>query len=511
MNMGVAESFAGEVPLLQTKGLSKAYGANRALNGVSFSLHRGQAVAVVGENGAGKSTLARILAGSILPDSGEILLEGKAVAFRSPRDALARGISFIPQELAYLSNLTVAENVLVGRWPNWRGLTSNRAIQKEAELQVRRFGIDLDVSRPMSALKLAERQLVEIVKSLAHRARVLILDEPTSALSDPESQILFRVLRSLSEQGVGLIYISHRIDEIFRFGHRIDVLRNGGLVASLSPAETKPSQVIDHMLGRAAEDLGTSHSPSDQERGLVLKLVDWSSQGRPQLSNVNVSVGRGEIVGLFGLRGCGADVVAEGLAGLRRDIRGELFLNQRTCRLFLNPRAAHRAKIIYMPPERKRDGLVLGLSVQANISLAVLRTLSRFGFLKYHAEKSLAERLSGQLNIRLQSVNQMVSQLSGGNQQKVLLASRMAAGPYVFVLHEPTRGVDVGARIEIHKILRHMADRGAAILWVTSDVEEAVVVSDRLLVMRDGALVAELKGRSKTQQEALAIAARQAP
>jgi ABC-type sugar transport system ATPase subunit len=493
-------------PLLQVNKISKAFGTTRALINVSFSVHQGEIVAVVGENGAGKSTLARILAGSITPDSGEILLDGVPVVLHSPRDGLLHGISFIPQELAYLSNMTVAENVLVGRWPASMGLTSNRRIQEKAQIHMERCGIMLDVSRPMSDLKLAECQLVEIVKALTQSARLVILDEPTSSLSEPESENLFNVVQRLTKEGIGIIYISHRIDEVFRYGHRVEVLRSGELVASRFISETKPNQVIMDMLGRNPINLQNSRDTSKYSNTLVLNLINWSSGGRPHLHNVNISVHRGEIVGLFGLRGCGSDIVVEGLVGLRSDIKGEFIFNGQKRDLFSNPRIAHDAQLIYLPPERKRDGLILPLSVHANMSLSILHKLSWIGIIKHNAEISLVERLIQQLNIHCRNIYQSVSDLSGGNQQKVLLARCIAAEPKALVLHEPTRGVDVGARFEIHKILRDISNLGTAILWVTSDVEEAILSSDRLLIMREGAIVAELKGQSKTQQKAVEIA-----
>jgi ribose transport system ATP-binding protein len=491
--------------LLSVTGVSKSYGAYRALDAVDFTVEAGQAVAVIGENGAGKSTFAKILAGVIRPDSGSILLEGEEVHFSSPRDALRRGVAFIPQELAYLPNMSVAENILVGAWPSRLGFTNRAMTIRRAQDAARRFGIELDLRRSMAELTLGERQLVEIVKVLTRRARLIILDEPTASLSDQESQILFGVLKNLAAQGVGFVYISHRMDEVYRFSDRVDVLRNGAHVAAVTPADTTPAKLIEHMLGQAREQLphATRRTGPVEQR---LRIVDWRVDGVPTLRGVDIDVGSGEIVGVFGLRGAGQELVAEGLAGLHGNIRGELVVNGRRSRVFTKPRQAGAAHISYVPAERKRDGLVLSLSIQANLTLLILGWISRFGIRSQQLESQRAAALAKRLSIRYRSLTQKTGELSGGNQQKVMVGSRLARQPTVFVLQEPTRGVDVGARLEIHKFLRELAVGGAAILLVTSDVEEAVIVSDRLLIMREGSVAAELSGVSKTQSQALAVA-----
>jgi ribose transport system ATP-binding protein len=499
-------------PLLSLRGLSKSYGPNRVLEDVTFGVLAGEAVAVIGENGAGKSTLAKILAGVLRPDRGELLLNGAQLTLRSPRDALRVGISFIPQELAYLSNLTVAENVVIGRWPSRGGVTSLELVRRRARAEVHRFGIDLDVSRRMASLTLAERQIVEVVKAIARQAKLLVLDEPTASLNERESSQLFAVIRTLTRQGVGVIYISHRMDEVYRFSDRVQVLRNGRLVASVTPSTCSPTELIAHMLGKQ-EDSGVPASPLAPAAGQpALQIRGWSYDGTPRVSGLDLTVNRGEIVGLFGLRGCGAELVAEGLAGLRRDLRGgEVVVSGRPRGIFTSPRAARTSNVSVVPPERKSQGLVLTLSLQANIGLQVIGAIARFGLLKSAAERALATSYARQFGIRHHGFGARISELSGGNQQKALIASRLANRPHVLVLQEPTRGVDVGARAEIQKSLRSVAEEGTGILWVTSDVEEAVAVSDRVVVMRNGAIVAELSGADKTQAQALAAATIETP
>jgi ribose transport system ATP-binding protein len=489
------------------QGLSKRYGDNLVLDSVDLCLAPGEAVAVIGENGAGKSTLAKIMAGVIQPDAGDLRLAGRPVNFHSPRDARRAGVGFIPQELAYFPDLTVAENIVVGRWPKRAGFVAPSALIRQAVAAQRRFGIELDMRRPMGTLKIGERQLVEIVKALSGDARVIILDEPTAALTDAESRNLFRVLGRLLEQGCAVLYISHRMDEVFRFSDRIDVLRNGRLVASAATRTATPAFLIAEMLGQAAKELAVSETAARLHEPPALAVRGWTKAGEPGLRDVTFHVARGEVVGLFGLRGSGAELVAEGLGGLHGDIQGATEIDGRTARRLSTPRDARRAAISYVPAERKRDGLVLSLPVQANLGLLVLRSLSRLGFLRGSLERRSARALTQRLGIRFRSLSQPARELSGGNQQKVMVGSRLATNPKLFVMHEPTRGVDVGARVELHGFLRQFASQGPGILIVTTDVEEAVSVTDRLLVLREGGVIGELSGPAKTQGRALALAA----
>ncbi len=495
-----------DAPLLQVSGASKSYGANRVVVDVGFRLTAGESVAIIGENGAGKSTFAKMLAGVIRPDAGTIRVRGERVSFHSPRDALRHGIAFIPQELAYVPHLSVAENILLGHWPSWHGLTAPAGALRRARRECERYGVALDVGRRMATLKLADRQIVEVIKALARRAQVIVLDEPTASLSEHESRALFDVLKRLTDTGVGVIYISHRMDEVYDFSDRVVVFRNGELVASVTPAQSTPAQLIAYMLGQEKEDfVHSSRAPGPDTS--VAELRGWSRGGLPPLADVSLSVARGEIVGLYGLRGSGTDLVAEGLAGLHPDIRGTLRLNGQPRPVFPTPLAARRARVAYVPPERKRDGLVLLLPVHANIVLLILRQLSRWGIMRPRQEQATANDLARRFDVRCRRLSQKLGQLSGGNQQKVLLASRMAVDPELLILQEPTRGVDVGARVEIHRFLTEIAQRGCAVLLVSSDVEEAVVVSHRLIVMRDGSIIGELSGPSKTQADAIALAA----
>lgn len=505
MDEALAMQAAAPVRLLfEARGLIKSYGPNRILTDVDFTLAPGESVALIGENGAGKSTFAKIITGVIRPDEGKLAFDGRDVVFNAPRDALAAGLAFIPQELAYVPNLTVAENIVLGQWPGRSGLTTPSAIRARAGAVCQRYGIHFDLDSPMRLLKLAERQLVEIVKALLRDARMIVLDEPTAALNEQESTALFSILKRLNGQGVGVLYISHRMDEVYRFSDRVDVLRNGRRVASVPPQRTTPSQLIAHMLGQEKEEFARGDQPRSGVAALALR--GWKSGGLPALEDVSLDVQAGEIVGLYGVRGSGADVIAEGLAGLNGDVAGEIVIGGKVRRTFGSPYEARAAGIAYVPAERKRDGLVLGLPIRRNITLMMLRSLSRFGVMDGAAERALTDDLVRRFDVRYRGADQPVERLSGGNQQKVLLASRIATKPRYLVLHEPTRGVDVGARVEIHRLLAGVADDGCATLMVTSDVEEAVTVPDRLIVIRDGRIAGELSGAAMTQANAISLA-----
>ena len=491
--------------LLEVESLSKSYAGHEVLHDVDLGLHAGETAALLGENGAGKSTLAKILAGAIKPTRGQIRLDGQPVNFSSPRAALDHGIAFIPQELVYVPHLTAAENICLGRWPGKRGTTSRKAVLNRAQHEADRFDFELPLRREMAALSLAQQQMVEILKAVARDSRIIILDEPTAALSAEDSDRLLSLMASLARRDVGAIYISHRLDEVFRACDTVHVLRNGDLVHSAPVEESTPRQIIEHMLGRPMEDAAFDKD-LDAVSDPVLQLRDWTRSTDPRLRGIDLAVHAGEIVGLYGVRGAGAETVAEGLGGVHRDIEGTTYLDGEPIVLD-SPLAARRAGIAYVPADRKTQGLVLGQTIQRSLSMLSLSSVSRLGVVKRVAERDLARRMWDAVRIRARSLGQQVGDLSGGNQQKVLVGSRLAMRPRVLVLQEPTRGVDVGARLELHRLIRSLADQGSAILLVTSDIEEAVNLSDRLLIVRDGAVVDELRLPDATSQAAALHAA----
>ncbi|MGX7680833.1 sugar ABC transporter ATP-binding protein [Jatrophihabitans sp. DSM 45814] len=489
--------------------VSKSFGSSVVLRDVNFEVAAGTCVAFIGENGAGKSTLAKCLVGAHQPDAGSILIDGRAVVLASPADAHKMGIGFLPQELANVPALSVAENIVVGAWPQRFGITTKRAMHERARSVLRRLGVSLDLGAPMADQTLAARQLAEIAKALLQDSRLLVLDEPTAALSEQDSEKLFQVVRRLADDGVTIIFISHRMDEVHKFADTVHVMRNGELVASLDPKTTSKKELVSHMLGAPqAVSAARTNAISVVERVPALTLSGLYEPGPPPLEDVGFTIYEGELLGIFGVRGSGSDTIAEVLGGKRKPSAGSLTIRGAHRPTFSNPREAIKCGVGYVPQERKRDGLVLQDPIRTNVSLSVPRQVSRFGIRHVAAERSLAQSFAHQLDIRMRSVGQPVSQLSGGNQQKVLLASRLATHPRVLVLHEPTRGVDIGARAQLLRELRTLAAAGMACLIVSSDVEEVTTTCDRLLIIRDGAFVEELSGSEITQQNALHAATR---
>lgn len=476
------------VPVLSVRGIAKSYGRQLVLDHVSFDLAQGEIAALLGENGAGKSTLAKILAGAVQPDEGSLLINGGEALLSSPREALSHGVALIPQELIYVPQLTVAENICLGRLPARRGITSPRKIQRQAHVEAAKYGFDLPLDRTMNSLPLAAQQQVEILKALAREAQIVLLDEPTAALSAEDSERLLKLTAHLAHRGVGVLYISHRLEEVVRVCHTAHVLRNGVLVQSGPVAETSPQDIVTSMLGRAAEE--ADFTKEDMlGRTEVMTVQALNKADLPSLNNVSLSVHKGEILGVYGIAGSGAETIAETLGGLYPAARGKIRVGEKSAGRIRSPLAARKLGIAYLPADRKSQGLVLLMPIVRAFALPIWRALSTLGIVSGKAEQAHARDMSKQTHLRAQSISQTVAELSGGNQQKVLVGSRLSMAHRILVLQEPTRGVDVGARYEIHRLLRDLAAKGTGQLLVTSDIEEAVNVSDRVLVVRDGSIV----------------------
>lgn len=491
--------------ILEVSGLSKSFGRQQILRNIDFAVAPGTCVSFIGENGAGKSTLGKCLVGVHQPDAGEMRFKGSAVQPGSPRAAMHLGIGLLPQELAYVPGMTAYENIVLGAWPSRGGFTSPARMRRWVTAELDRLGLELDTAQQMSELSLADRQLVEIAKALVRRADLLVLDEPTAALSSKESNDLIELLLRLKTDGLSAIYISHRMDEVSRFSDVVNVLRNGEIVLSTAPSDTTDRELITAMLGQEPGMLTPSRAAAGTS--VVCHAAGLTSTTVPPLRDVSFDVRQGEVLGVFGVRGSGQDVVGEAFGGLRPEVSGKICIGDTDYVPFATPYASQAAGVSYVPAERKRNGLVLGMSIRANIALPIARRVSRFfGVINAKAERDTARRYTRELDVRYASMSQAVGELSGGNQQKVLLGGRLAQHPRVLVLHEPSRGVDIGARLQIHEHLRELAQNGTACLLITSDVEEVVAVSDRILVMRDGGITAELCGDDRTQQNTIAYA-----
>jgi ABC-type sugar transport system ATPase subunit len=491
-------------PLIEFRQVSKRFGGVQALYDVSLSLLRGECHGLMGENGAGKSTLGKILAGIHRPDAGSILIDGVPVRFASPADALRAGVGMVHQELAFCPQLSVAENLLMGQYPKRLGLLLDRGeMIRRAEARLGEIGVSLDVTQPMSRLSTAQEQLVQIAAAVATNARIIVFDEPTSSLSEPEARRLFELIDSLKQRGVTMIYVSHRMPELLRLCDRISVLRDGRYVGTVERAHASEDQIVRMMIGRAIE----SYFPRYEEaRGsdVVLRVRGLSSPGR--FYDVSFDIKAGEIVGFAGLVGAGRSEVARAVFGLDSRARGEVQLNGG--RLPLGSiRSAMRQGVALVPEDRKRQGLILMMSGRGNMSLALLDRLSRLGLLDRRRERSLAIEYFARLNVRATSIESPVNTLSGGNQQKIALAKWLARGARLLIVDEPTRGVDVGAKAAIHQIIDELAQSGIAVLLISSELPEVLNLSSRVIVMRQGRIVGEVARAQATQERVVRLMA----
>jgi ABC-type sugar transport system ATPase subunit len=487
---------------LKLVNVSKSFPGVLALDSVSFDVHPGEVHALLGENGAGKSTLIKIISGVYPPDSGEFLVNDRPARFSHPGEAQAEGIATIYQDFSLYPELTVAENIFAGHMPRtWLGLALDwgRAEREAAALLESLDASDLDVSARVGTLSVGNRQRVEIAKALSRQARILILDEPTAVLTQRDTERLFGIIRRLREQKVAVIYISHRLGEIFALADRVTVLRDGKLVGLKAAAETDEAELIRMMVGRALALEPLPHLEGPSTTGKVLLRAQHLAR-KPLLRDASLELRAGEIVGLAGLIGSGRSELAQAIFGVAPPESGTIEIDGRPAKIH-RPEDAIARGIAYVPEDRQRQGLVTAMTVGENIGLTRLRQLMRGPFLDFDAEDRLAEQYVGTLRIRTPNTRQLARNLSGGNQQKVVLAKWLATKPRILIVDEPTRGIDVGARAEIHRLLDALArEDGLAILVISSDLPEILRVCDRICVMREGYLVAEFARREATQE-----------
>ncbi len=498
----------GAEPLLRMTGIDKTFPGVHALDQVQITVYRGECLALIGENGAGKSTLMKILSGVYQPDGGQIVFDGNSVTLHNPRQAQDLGISIIYQEFNLMPNLTVAENVFIGREPNARGFVNRRQMEAATQELLSALGVSLDPTAIVRDLSVAEQQMVEIAKALSYNAQLVIMDEPTSALTDREVENLLQIVRNLKARGLGVIFITHRLDEIYQICDWVTVLRDGKNAGEISIAEATPEIIVRMMVGRHISDLYEKTTQSyDISSRPVLEVRGLSRTGSVRdaaqivLSDVSFSVRAGEIVGLAGLVGSGRTEVVRSIFGADHFDRGDILIDGQPAAI-TSPRDAIRLGIGLIPEDRKQQGLVLGLAVRENITLPSLGNVVRLGFVDARAEQSIAKRFVDALRIRTPSLEQKVINLSGGNQQKVVIAKWLALRPKVLILDEPTRGIDVGAKAEVHLLISELAAQGVAVLMISSELPEVLGMSDRILVMREGHIVADIE-RSRATEESI--------
>lgn len=493
-----------EKNILEMKGITIQFPGVKALDNVDFSLKEGEIHSLLGENGAGKSTLIKCLTGVNQMDSGKILLDGREIAPSNPGQAIELGISTVFQEVNLCPNLSVAENIFAGRQPMKHGQINWREINDRALELMARFHLDIDVTRPLSYFSTAVQQMTSIARAVDIKAKILILDEPTSSLDENEVKLLFNVMRELKAAGMGIIFITHFLDQIYAISDRMTILRNGHLIGTYNIDELSKFELVTKMVGKDMDvifNLKRAEVAPDADIMLSAEHI-----GDANINDVSVTLKRGELVGFAGLLGSGRTETAEMLFGADKIVHGEIFLDGEKINL-RNPSDAIKVRIAFCPEDRKRDGIIGDLSIRENIMLAVQ---SRKGFMKpmtHQEQTDLANKYIKILGIATPDCEKRAGELSGGNQQKVILARWMAAEPKVLILDEPTRGIDIGAKAEIQRLMLEMCGEGVSLIFISSELDEIIRCSNRIVIMRDRSKVAEVDGASCTQQDILKIIA----
>jgi ribose transport system ATP-binding protein len=499
------EGMMVQAPVLEIRNISKRFGAITALTDVGFSLQKGEVHALCGENGAGKSTLMNIIAGVLQPNEGEILVDGAPVKIASPAVAQSLGIGLVHQEIALCPDATVAENMFMATTNRRRSPFMNYArLERDAQAVINRLA-PIDVRQKVGDLPISSQQLVEIAKALTLDCRVLIFDEPTAALTEAEAQVLFGIINDLKAHGISIVYISHRMAEIFSLCDRVTVFRDGRYVSTENVSDLTPDDVVRRMVGREITQLYPEKQPeAERTSETVLSVRDLGDGARFQ--GVSFELRKGEILGIGGLIGSGRTEIAEGICGLRHATEGEVLLNGSALRVSSYAEAV-RAGVVYLSEDRKGSGVFLDLSIAQNIAVLDLKKLTgRFGMLNAKAEADRASELARRLGVRMGGIDMPVSSLSGGNQQKVAIAKQLAVNPKVILMDEPTRGIDVGAKSEIHRLLRDLAQSGIGIVVISSELPELLGLCDRAIVIREGEVAGEVGGDAMTEEAIMRLA-----
>ena len=485
-------------PRAELRDISKRFAATQALDNVSLDLRPGEVHALVGENGAGKSTLVKILAGIHQPDTGTIWLDGEQTQIHGPAQSRALGIAVVHQEPRLFPDLTVAENVFLGHAPSGRlGTIDWGGTRRSAQALFRELDVQLDVDAPVRGLSMADQQLIEIAKSLSVDARVLILDEPTASLSAHEVERLFTIVRRLRDRGASILFVSHRLDEVFQLCDRATVFRDGKHVVTTPTSELTTADLVRHMVGRAVSLFPKVETPVGN---VLLEVRGLTRVG--VFRDVGFSVRAGEIVGFAGLVGAGRTEVARVLFGIDRRDGGEILLGGAPV-TFASPSAAMNAGIAYLPEDRHQEGLVLDFSIAQNVTLPILPRIFPRLLIRASTERRIARDSTAELNVRMTGVDQLVGALSGGNQQKVVLAKWLASKPRILILDEPSRGIDIGAKVEVHRIISELAASGLGIILISSDLPEVLAMSDRIIVLHEGRVTAEIPHERATEERVM--------
>ena len=482
--------------LLKAENISKSFPGVKALDKVNLNIEGGKVHTIIGENGAGKSTLMKILMGILLPDEGEILYKGVKVKLMSVQEAIKTGISMIHQELLPFPELSIAENIFMGNEPTSRipGWINKKEMNKNAALLMDKLGAKVDVTRAMKELSIAEMQMVEIAKAISNQSEVIIMDEPTSALSNREIAILFSIIEELKQQGIAIIYISHKMDEIFKISDTITVMRDGKHITTCAINDIDQKKLISLIVGREINSIFDKKENTPGE--VILSVTELTGE---KFKDINFNLRRGEIVGIAGLMGSGRTEIVNSIYGLEKIVKGDIFINGKKVKI-RSPKDAIKNSIGLVSEDRKKYGLVLGSSVKHNISLSSLEKCKNGLFLNLKEENEIANAQINKLNIKTSSSDQLANYLSGGNQQKIVIAKVLLNDADIIIFDEPTRGIDIGAKSEIYKLMTQLATEGKALIVISSELPEILGLSDRILVIREGEIKAELSQAEATQE-----------
>ncbi|MEK4221981.1 sugar ABC transporter ATP-binding protein [Bacillus sp. FSL W8-0116] len=487
---------------IEMKNIHKSFGANKVLDGVYFTLEPGEVHALMGENGAGKSTLMNILTGLHKEDNGKIVIDGKETDFQSPKEAEDAGIMFIHQELNIWPEMTVLENLFIGKEAtNKLGILNTKKMKALAKDIFKRLGMTLPLEQEAGLCSVGEQQMIEIAKALMTDAKVIIMDEPTSALTDREIQRLFQLMESLKKDGVSIVYISHRMEEIFTICDRITIMRDGKTVHTSPIKETNFDEVVKKMVGRELKDRFPERRPKPGK--IVFEVKNLTRKG--YFENIHFSLRSGEILGISGLMGAGRTEIMRSLFGIDPLDEGEIFIDGQKVTI-KNPYDAVRKHMAFATENRKEEGLILDFSIRENISLPNLFSLAPKGIVQSDEEEKFVDMMSKRLKIKTSSIEEAAGNLSGGNQQKVVIAKWIGIGPKVLILDEPTRGIDVGAKREIYQLMNELTDRGMGIIMISSELPEILGMSDRILVIHEGKIAGELQGKEADQETIMTLA-----
>jgi ribose transport system ATP-binding protein len=482
--------------VLKMNNIVKRFPGVLALNDVSIDLIKGEVLGILGENGAGKSTLIKILAGTYIKDAGDIIINNKSAKIRNPGDAIDQGIRVIYQELNTLEDLNVAENIFLGgQITRKAGIINWKEMYSEAKRLLGELEIEIDPKQVVEDLTISQKQLVEIIRAISRKAKILVMDEPTAALGEEDTKKLFKLINKLKQSGISVIYISHRLKEIFEITDRVTVLRDGKKIGTVKTGETCPKDLVNMMVGRDIKEMYPKKKIAPGE--VVMQVKGLTAKN---IKDISFDLKRGEVLGIFGLLGSGRTSLVNSLFGVETVISGNIKIEGREI-MINNPRAAKKKKIGLVPVDRKNDGLALMLGVKENITLANLKEMGKNFIINRKTEKQRTEKWIKKLNIKTPSVDQEVNNLSGGNQQKVVIAKWLESGSNILILHEPTRGVDVGAKVEIYRIIEELCSQGASIIMISSELPEIMSIADRIIVLSKGVIADEFTGDEAEEEK----------